>query len=364
MALVDEWQVDRMGGYEQSGQRSVLVVGGAGYIGSHMVKALLDDGYETTVFDNLSAGHRDAILGGHFVQGDLADQQALEALFVAGRFDAVMNFAGSIQVGESVRKPGLYYRNNVANALNLLEAMVRHDVPHLVFSSTAAIFGEPAYVPIDEAHPAQPLNPYGRGKLMVEQMLADFDGAHGLKSACLRYFNAAGADPAGRIGERHEPETHLIPIALDVALGKRRELSIYGDDYDTPDGTCIRDYIHVDDLCQAHLRALETLHKTGRSLAVNLGNGQGFSVRQVVDTVRSVTGHAIPLRIEPRRPGDPARLIADSRQARQQLGWVARYPELREIVRHAWQFASKHALCREENQSKTGASGTSPTSAA
>ncbi len=339
-----------------SGLRSVLVVGGAGYIGSHMVKALLEAGYEATVFDNLSAGHRDAILGGHFVQGDLADLGTLEALFAAGSFDAVMNFAGSIQVGESVRKPGLYYRNNVANTLNLLEAMVRHDVRHLVFSSTAAIFGEPAYLPIDEAHPAQPLNPYGRGKLMVEQMLADFDRAHGLKSACLRYFNAAGADPAGRIGERHEPETHLIPIALEVALGKRRELSVYGDDYDTPDGTCIRDYIHVDDLCQAHLRALESLRNTGRSLAVNLGNGQGFSVRQVVDAVREVTGHAVPLRIEPRRPGDPARLIADSRAARQQLGWVPRYPDLGDIVGHAWQFASIQARSRAENRSKTGSS--------
>lgn len=324
----------------QAGRKAVLVVGGAGYIGSHMVKALLDGGCDTTIFDNLSAGHRDAVLGGLFVRGDLADTAALDALFAAGRFDAVMNFAGSIQVGESVQKPGLYYRNNVANTLNLLEAMVRHDVNHLVFSSTAAIFGEPAYVPIDEKHPMQALNPYGRGKLMVEQMLADFDRAHGLKSACLRYFNAAGADPAGRIGERHEPETHLIPIALEVALGKRPHLSVYGDDYDTPDGTCIRDYIHVDDLCQAHLRALEALRRTQQSLAVNLGNGQGFSVREVVDTVRVVTGHAVPTKMEARRAGDPARLIADSRQARQQLGWVPHYPELHDIVAHAWQFAA------------------------
>lgn len=333
---------------ERPGLRSVLVVGGAGYIGSHMVKALLEGGYETTVYDNLSAGYRDAILGGDFVQGDLADADALDALFAAGRFDAVMNFAGSIQVGESVRKPGLYYRNNVANTLNLLEAMVRHDVRHLVFSSTAAIFGEPAYVPIDEKHPTQPVNPYGRGKLMVEQMLADFDGAHGLKSACLRYFNAAGADPAGRIGERHEPETHLIPIALEVALGKRAQLSVYGDDYDTPDGTCIRDYIHVDDLCQAHLRALEALRRTGRSLAVNLGNGQGFSVREVVETVRAVTGHTIPLQIEARRAGDPARLIADSTAAREGLGWRPQYPGLQDIVRHAWQFRLNHAATHPE----------------
>lgn len=324
----------------QAGSKAVLVVGGAGYIGSHMVKALLEGGYDTTIFDNLSAGHRDAVLGGRFVQGDLADTAALDAVFAAGRFDAVMNFAGSIQVGESVQKPGLYYRNNVANTINLLEAMVRHEVRHLVFSSTAAIFGEPAYVPIDEKHPAQPVNPYGRGKLMVEQMLADFDHAYGLKSACLRYFNAAGADPEGRIGERHEPETHLIPIALEVALGKRAQLAVYGDDYDTPDGTCIRDYIHVDDLCQAHLRALEALQRNGGSLAVNLGNGQGFSVREVIDTVRAVTGHAVPVRIEARRAGDPARLIADSMRARQELGWTPRYPGLQDIVDHAWRFAA------------------------
>ena len=327
----------------QAGRKAVLVVGGAGYIGSHMVKALLEGGYDTTVFDNLFSGHRDAVLGGRFVQGDLADTAALDALFAAGHFDAVMNFAGSIQVGESVQKPGLYYRNNVANTINLLDTMVLHEVRHLVFSSTAAIFGEPAYVPIDEKHPAQPVNPYGRSKLMVEQMLADFDHAHGLKSACLRYFNAAGADPEGRIGERHEPETHLIPIALEVALGKRKQLCVYGDDYDTPDGTCIRDYIHVDDLCQAHLLALEALQRTGQSLAVNLGNGQGFSVREVIDTVRAVTGRAVPVRIESRRAGDPARLIADSRQARYQLGWVPRYPALRDIVRDAWRYALGHS---------------------
>jgi UDP-glucose 4-epimerase len=277
------------------------------------------------------------------VEGDLDDTPALDALFAAGRFDAVMNFAGFIQVGESVQKPGLYYRNNVANTLNLLEAMVRNEVRHLVFSSTAAIFGEPVRIPIDEQHPTQPLNPYGRGKLMVEQMLGDFDRAHRLRSACLRYFNAAGADPAGLIGERHEPETHLIPIALDVALGRRPHLSVYGDDYDTPDGTCIRDYIHVSDLCQAHLLALETLWRTDRSLAMNLGNGQGFSVREVVDAVRVVTGHAIPLQIGPRRAGDPARLIADSTAARDGLGWRPQYPGLHDIVRHAWQFHLNHA---------------------
>jgi UDP-glucose 4-epimerase len=284
------------------------------------------------------------------VEGDLDDTPALDALFAAGRFDAVMNFAGFIQVGESVQKPGLYYRNNVANALNLLEAMVRHNVGHLVFSSTAAIFGEPVRIPIDETHPAHPVNPYGRGKLMVEQILADFDHAHGLKSACLRYFNAAGADPSGLIGERREPETHLIPIALDVALGKRPHLSVYGDDYDTPDGTCIRDYIHVSDLCQAHLLALEALQRTGQSVSVNLGNGQGFSVREVLDTVRTVTGHDIPLQIGARRAGDPARLIADSTRARELLGWVPRYPALRDIVADAWRFASRHVAAPTTGQ--------------
>jgi UDP-glucose 4-epimerase len=208
-------------------------------------------------------------------------------------------------------------------------------------------------VPIDEKHPTQPVNPYGRGKLMVEQMLADFDHAHGLKSACLRYFNAAGADPGGRIGERHEPETHLIPIALEAALGKRAQLSVYGDDYDTPDGTCIRDYIHVDDLCQAHLLALETLQRNGQSLALNLGNGQGFSVREVIDTVCAVTGCAVPIRIEPRRAGDPARLIADSRRAREELGWTPRYPELRDIVDHAWRFAA----ARQRSPGNDGVAG-------
>ena len=319
--------------------KAILVVGGAGYIGSHMVKALLEAGYNTTVFDNLTSGHRDAVLGGKFVQGDLADIEALDALFNAGRFDAVMNFAGCIQVGESMQNPGLYYRNNVSNTINLLDAMVRHHVRHIVFSSTAAIFGEPVRIPIDEEHPKCPLNPYGRSKLMVEQILADFDSAHGIKNACLRYFNAAGADPAGRIGERHEPETHLIPIALEVALGKRPHLSVFGDDYETPDGTCIRDYIHVNDLCHAHLHALTTLQRSQQSLSVNLGNGKGFSVSEVIDAVRAVTGHVLPVRKERRRPGDPARLIADSSRARLELDWEPRHTDLREIIADAWQFA-------------------------
>lgn len=319
--------------------RKVLVVGGAGYIGSHMVKALLEAGHHPITFDNLSHGHLDAVLGGTFIEGDLADRNALDAVFVEHAIDAVMHFASFIEVGESMRLPGKYYANNVANTLNLLEAMVAHQVTALVFSSTAAIFGEPQAIPIDEAHPKHPLNPYGRSKLMVEQMLEDFERAHGLHSVCLRYFNAAGCDPQGRIGERHHPETHLIPLAIQAALGQRDALSIFGNDYDTPDGTCIRDYIHVDDLCSAHLLALEHLLHEPRSLALNLGNGTGFSVQEVIHTVSEVSGIRVPTRLAPRRAGDPARLVADSRAAQQQLGWQPHYTQLATIVDHAWHFA-------------------------
>lgn len=321
----------------------VLVAGGAGYIGSHMVRELLAAGHRTVTFDNLSAGHRDAVTGGDFVQGDLADTVALERAFASSPIDAVMVFAGSIQVGESVLKPSLYYRNNVSNLINLLDVAVANGTQRVVFSSTAAIFGEPTRIPIDESHPRIPVNPYGRSKLMIEEILADYDHAYGLKSACLRYFNAAGAHPDGDIGERHEPETHLIPIALEVALGKRSHLSIFGNDYDTPDGTCIRDYVHVVDLCQAHLLALDALDREKNSLAVNLGNGQGFSVLEVIEMVREVTGHAIPVTMCPRRAGDPARLIADSSLARNKLGWTPRHADLRDIVTTAWNFASKRS---------------------
>lgn len=324
-------------------REKVLVVGGAGYVGSHMVKALLEAGMEPVTFDNLSSGHRDAVLGGNFVEGDLADRAALAALFAAHRFSAAMLFAGSIQVGESVINPALYYRNNVANAVNLLDAAVAAGVRRLVFSSTAAVYGEPQRVPIDEAHPLQPVNPYGRSKLMVEQILADYDRAYGLKSACLRYFNAAGADPQGRLGERHDPETHLIPLAIDAVLGKRPGLAVFGDDYDTPDGTCIRDYVHVDDLCRAHLLALAALRRDGQSLALNLGIGRGYSVREVIDAVGRVAGRAVPVRIEARRAGDPARLVADGTRARELLGWQPAYAELHAIVEHAWRWANGRA---------------------
>jgi len=324
----------------------VLVVGGAGYIGSHMVKMLLERDHEVFVLDNLSTGYRDAVLGGVFVQGDLADSAALDALFAAHRFDGVMHFASFIQVGESVRDPAKYYRNNFANTLNLLDAMRRHAAGHFIFSSTAAIFGEPEYVPIDEQHPKQPINPYGYSKLAVEQILADYDRAYGLRSVCLRYFNAAGADPDARIGERHDPESHLIPLVLQVASGRGAHIQIFGNDYKTPDGTCIRDYIHIVDLCEAHLLALERLRAGAMSARFNLGNGSGFSVAEVIDTAERVTGMRIARVVAPRRPGDTARLIADSKLARDELGWRPRYDDLRTIVAHAWAWEQKMAARR------------------
>jgi UDP-glucose 4-epimerase len=320
---------------------NVLVVGGAGYIGSHMVKNLCGRGVNVTTFDNLCSGHRDAVLGGEFIEGDLADRAALERVFAARRYDAVMHFASFIEVGESVRLPGKYYRNNVSNTLNLLECMQAAGIDQFIFSSTAAIFGTPQRVPIDETHPTQPINPYGRSKLMVEQMLADLDRAHGLRSVCLRYFNAAGADPAGQLGERHNPETHLIPLVLQAASGRRPFMSVFGTDYDTPDGTCIRDYVHVADLCEAHWLALQSLAQGAGSQAYNLGNGDGFSVFEVIDTVRKVTGRQFTVKHETRRAGDPSRLVADSSAARQKLGWVPKYPSLQTIVEHAWAFEQR-----------------------
>ncbi|MEO1766683.1 UDP-glucose 4-epimerase GalE [Thiobacter aerophilum] len=317
---------------------SVLVVGGAGYIGSHMVAALLAGGCRVTIFDNLSTGHRDAVLGGEFVQGDLADRATLDALLNARHFDAVMHFASFIQVGESVREPAKYYANNLAHTLNLLDAMVAHGVHRFIFSSSAAVYGNPAQVPIPETHPKQPINPYGRTKWMVEQILEDYDRAYGLKSVCLRYFNAAGADPEGRLGERHEPETHLIPLVLRAARGRLPHVSVFGRDYDTPDGTCIRDYVHVTDLAEAHWLALEYLLAGSASTALNLGNGAGFSVAEVIATAGRVTGRRIPVRDAPRRAGDPPRLVADAARARDLLGWRPRFDALATIIAHAWQW--------------------------
>jgi UDP-glucose 4-epimerase len=322
----------------------LLVVGGAGYIGSHMVKHLLRRGCDVVTFDNLSTGHRDAVLGGEFVLGDLADRAALDALFTQYQFDAVFHFASFIQVGESVKEPAKYYANNVVNTLKLLDAMVAHGVGRFVFSSTAAVYGEPAYTPIDEAHPKQPINPYGKTKWMVEQILEDYDRAYGLRSIALRYFNAAGADPEGQLGERHDPETHLIPLVLQAASGRRPHISVFGRDYDTPDGTCIRDYIHVADLADAHWLALDKLIQGADSAAYNLGNGNGFSVQQVIDTAARVTGRPIPVVDAPRRDGDPARLVADSTAARQALNWQPARFDLESIIEDAWKWKEKAVL--------------------
>lgn len=314
----------------------ILVVGGAGYIGSHMTRLLLEEGHDAVVADNLSTGHRDAVPAKAFLKAELGNRVLLDTILSGHHFDGVMHFASSILVGESVAHPGSYYWNNVANTLNLLDAMVRRRVHRLVFSSSAAIFGEPRYVPIDESHPKAPLNPYGRSKWIVEQMLPDYERAHGVRHVCLRYFNAAGADPSGGLGERHDPETHLIPLVLQAAAGRVPSVRIYGTDYDTLDGTCIRDYVHVNDLCRAHLLAMEHLMEGGRSRAYNLGNGNGFSVREVIETARRVTASRIEVTEAPRRAGDPARLVADAALARRELGWQPQFPDLDTLIAHAW----------------------------
>lgn len=320
----------------------VLVIGGAGYIGSHMVKLLGQLDCSVTTLDDLSSGYRDAVLCGDFVRGNFGDRSVLDTVLSRG-FDAVMHFASFIQVGESVQHPDKYYRNNVTYTLALLDAMRAHGVNKFIFSSTAATYGKPQYTPIDEKHPQQPINPYGRTKLMVEQALVDYDRAYGLKSVCLRYFNAAGADPEGHLGERHDPETHLIPLVLQAASGRRPSISIFGRDYDTPDGTCIRDYIHIQDLCSAHWLALQSLMNGAESQSYNLGNGNGFSVQQVIDVAEQVTGLKISVINGPRRDGDPDRLVADSRLARDSLGWQPQFRDLLNIVEHAWVWETKNS---------------------
>jgi len=317
---------------------NILVVGGAGYIGSHMVKKLALAGNDVVTLDNLSYGYRDAVKYGEFVEGDLGDRTTLDDLFSSRGIDAVMHFAGFIQVGESVQKPSMYYHNNVTNTLTLLDAMLHHDVNNFIFSSTAAIFGEPDYTPIDEQHNKQPINPYGHSKLMIEQVLDDYDAAYGLRSTCLRYFNAAGADPDGELGERHVPETHLIPLILQAASGRREDIKVFGDDYPTDDGTCVRDYIHINDLCDAHSLALDDMIANDQSARFNLGNGKGFSVRQVIDVAKQVSGTDFKVSIEPRRAGDPAVLVADSTLARQTLNWQPQHDDLRDIVSTAWNW--------------------------
>jgi UDP-glucose 4-epimerase len=319
----------------------VLVTGGAGYIGAHMVKALSQRGADVLVFDNLSSGRREAVRDCPLVVGDINNPSDLAAVFSAHRVDAVMHFASLIQVGESVQQPARYYRTNIGGTLNLLEAMHAAEVRRFIFSSSAAVFGEPSYTPIDEAHPKAPVNPYGFSKLAVEQILADYAAAYGLLSVSLRYFNAAGADPEGDLGECHDPETHLIPLVLQAASGRRPDVTIFGSDYPTSDGTCVRDYIHVVDLCQAHVLALDYLAEKGRSAAYNLGNNQGFSVRQIIDTAERISGSPIPVRLGARRAGDPAVLVADSRKAIAELGWRPQYQALDTIIGHAWNWERK-----------------------
>ena len=316
----------------------VLVTGGAGYIGSHMLGALHDENYEVVCFDNLSTGHRDLARCENFIEGDLADKTLLNKVFKNNNFDAVVHFAASSQVGESIDDPGKYYRNNIANTQNLLDVMIDYDVQKIVFSSTAAIFGNPQYIPIDEDHPCNPINPYGRSKLLIEHMLADYDAAHNLKFVSLRYFNAAGADINGLIGERHIPETHLIPLVLQTASGRRDDIAIFGNNYGTDDGTCVRDFVHVLDLCDAHLLSLDWLKNGGSSKRYNLGNGNGFSVKEVVNVAKKVTDKSISITNSPRREGDPEILVADSKLIRKELDWNPKYQELESIIKHAWQW--------------------------
>lgn len=320
---------------------NVLVVGGAGYIGSHAVRLLTEAGHAVWVYDNLSRGHRQAAPADRLIEGEVADRAKLVSVLKEKQIDAVMHFAAFALVNESVLDPALYYRNNVIAALELLEAMREGDVKRIVFSSTTATYGEPDTIPIPESTPQRPINPYGFTKLVIEQALADYATAYGLGYAALRYFNAAGAHPDGSIGEDHDPESHLIPIVLQVALGQREHITIYGDDYATADGTCVRDYIHVCDLADAHLRALDRL-TPGKGICLNLGTGRGTSVRQIIEACRRVTGHEIPEVIGARRAGDPPELVADARRAAEELGWRPQYTDIEQIVQTAWNWHRSH----------------------
>jgi len=316
----------------------ILIVGGAGYIGSHINKELTKQGYKTVIFDSLVKGHKEAVKWGDFFQGDLANIEDIRGVFKKYPIEAVLHFAAFIEVGESVKDPQKYYQNNVKNTLNLFQVMLENDVKKIIFSSTAATFGNPQYVPIDEKHPQIPINPYGQAKLMVEKILADYDLAYGLKYVALRYFNACGADLEGEIGENHNPESHLIPLILDAALGKREDIKIFGTDYPTADGTCIRDYVHVNDLAQAHILALKKLMDGGESDCFNLGNGSGFSVKQVIEVAKKVTGVDFKVTEAERRAGDPPELIADSKKAKEILKWEPKYFDLETIISSAWNW--------------------------
>ncbi|MBU1117950.1 UDP-glucose 4-epimerase GalE [Patescibacteria group bacterium] len=322
----------------------ILIVGGAGYIGSEINKELNENGYQTVVLDNLVSGHKEAVKWGEFVQGDLSNIEDIRKVFERYKIEAVFNFAAFIEVGESVKDPQKYYYNNLVNTLNLLKVMKEFEVNKIIFSSTAATFGEPKYTPIDEAHPQWPINPYGWTKLMIERVFSDYDLAYGLRYVALRYFNACGANPEADVGENHNPESHLIPLVLDAAIGKRENIKIFGTDYPTPDGTCVRDYIHVVDLASAHLLALKHLLDGGESKQYNLGNGKGFSVREVIDAVKKVTGKDFEVVESERRAGDPPILIAASDKIRGELGWEPKYTDIETIVATAWKWHQKKSV--------------------
>jgi UDP-arabinose 4-epimerase len=321
--------------------RTILVTGGAGYIGSHACKQLAKCGFLPVTYDNLVSGHRAAVKWGPFEQGDILDRARLDDVIGQYRPAAIMHFAAFAYVGESVVDPGKYYRNNVAGSLTLIEAARDHRIEQFVFSSTCATYGIPDRLPICEDTPQHPVNPYGASKLMVERILSDFGSAHGQRIVVLRYFNAAGADPDGEIGEDHDPETHLIPLVLEAASGRRPSVTVFGADYDTSDGTCVRDYVHVTDLAEAHVAALQSLQDGGRADVYNLGNGSGFSVHQVISAVERVTGLQVPKIMGVRRDGDPAALISDSRKARDRLGWKPHYADIDDIVRSAWAWQQR-----------------------
>lgn len=321
---------------------AILVCGGAGYIGSHMVAELLENNEEVVILDNLEKGHKDALLGGKLYVGDLRDKEILNKIFTENNIDSVIDFAAYSLVGESMTEPLKYFNNNVYGTINLLESMKEHNVKYIVFSSTAATYGEPKVIPISEDNDLIPTNAYGESKLLVEKILRWCDSAYGIKYTALRYFNAAGAHINGKIGEDHSPESHLIPLILEVALGKRDKIMLFGDDYDTTDGTCVRDYVHVTDLAKAHSLALKRLKNGGASTAYNLGNGTGFSVKEVVDVARSVTHHEIPAQIAPRRAGDPGTLIASSEKAIKELGWKPGFNDLETIISSAWNWHKNH----------------------
>ena len=320
---------------------TVLITGGAGFIGSHVNKLLSQKGYRTVVFDNLSTGHRDFVKWGGFFKGDLGKRADIDRCLSKYKVGAVMHFAAFTAVGESVSDPAKYYANNVVNTLNLLDAMKTSGVKNFIFSSSAAVYGMPQKTPITESHVLAPINPYGRTKKMVEELLADYAAAYGMKYAAFRYFNAAGADPDGELGESHSPEIHVIPRAIDAATGGP-QLQVFGDDYPTPDGTCLRDYVHVSDLADAHVLALEAMVETGHSMAYNLGTGHPHSVREVIDAVERATGRTVAWTLAPRRPGDPAMLYAAAHKAHAELHWTPRFPDLAAIVRTAWEWHRAH----------------------